>query len=339
MPILNFPNNPRVGDTYTGDNGISYIWDGNKWGGHTAAIDTINTNSSYIINNGNVIQVDGSGNLVIPVGATILDAQGNQVGTGGGTPYRIVNGASYASVPDLNGNVYIVNNDTYTWNFGSDGTLTTPGNVYVTGNLIIQGNTYQNDRELFVSAAGEAVEFANGGNIFAPAGLGNIVVSTNTSQYNWTFGTDGELYLPTGGRIGFAGKGWTGLDGGNGAPTSLTSYYSSGMYSSCLTAGPSGSLSISTYGDSTGLTNNWNFDSTGINFLDNSIQATAWTGAIANIGNVTPTTVTAVSGAAWYNTDDGRLYIKDGSSWVDASPAVIPAANIYLGNLTVTDGP
>ena len=84
MPLLNFPNNPRVGDTYTGDNGISYIWDGNKWGGHTAAIDTINTNSSYLINNGNVIQVDGSGNLVIPVGATILDAQGNQVVTGGG---------------------------------------------------------------------------------------------------------------------------------------------------------------------------------------------------------------------------------------------------------------
>ena len=84
MPILNFPNNPSVGDTYTGDNGISYIWDGNKWGGHTAAIDTINTNSSYLINNGNVIQVDGTGNLVIPVGAGIFDADGNPISTGGG---------------------------------------------------------------------------------------------------------------------------------------------------------------------------------------------------------------------------------------------------------------
>ena len=231
----------------------------------------------------------------------------------------------------------LTTNQYYSWNFTNDGTFNAPGNVVVTGNLIVQGNTYQHDRELFVSSAGEAVEFANGGNIFAPAGTGNVIVSTNASQYNWTYGDDGELYLPTGGRLGFAGKGWTGLDGGNGAPTSLTSLYTSGMYSSCLTAGPSGSLSISTYSDGTGLTNNWNFDSTGINFLDNSIQATAWTGAIANIGNVTPTTVTAVSGAAWYNTDDGRLYIKDGSSWVDASPAVIPAANIYLGNLTVTD--
>ena len=103
MPILNFPNNPSVGDTYTGDNGISYIWDGNKWGGHTAAIDTINTNSSYLINNGNVIQVDGSGNLVIPVGATILDADGNQVVTGGGgtaNGWQLTSGTAVVSLTD-----------------------------------------------------------------------------------------------------------------------------------------------------------------------------------------------------------------------------------------------
>jgi len=152
------------------------------------------------------------------------------------------------------------NPDPKFWDFGRDGTLTTPGNVYVTGNLIIQGNTYQEDRELFVSAAGEAIEFANGGNIFAPAGLGNVIVSTNHSQYNWTFGTDGELYLPSNGRLGFAGKGWTGLDGGPGNPTSLTSLYSSGMYSSCITLNPDGSLNISTYGDGTGQLGNWNFN-------------------------------------------------------------------------------
>jgi len=230
---------------------------------------------------------------------------------------------------------YFYTGTTNVWNFGADGTLTAPGNVYVTGNLFIQGNTYQNDRELFVSSAGEAIEFANGGNIFAPADLGNIVVSTNTSQYNWTYGDDGELYLPTGGRLGFAGKGWTGLDGGFGAPTSLTSYYSSGMYSSCVTPGPIGIVQISTYSDGEGLTNTWNFDANGINFLDDSIQATAWTGSVANIGNVAPTGVTAVSGSAWYNTNDGRTYIKYGSQWVDASPTVTPAPSYYLGNLTV----
>ena len=228
-----------------------------------------------------------------------------------------------------------INSDDSQYTFGTDGTFTAPGNVYVTGNLIVQGNTYQQDRELFVSSAGEAVEFANGGNIFAPAGTGNVIVSTNTSQYNWTYGNDGELYLPTGGRLGFAGKGWTGLDGGNGAPTSLTSLYTSGMYSSCITLLPNGSLNVSTYGDSTGLTNNWNFDPNGINFLDNTIQATAWTGSVANIGNVAPTGVTSVSGSAWYNTNDGRTYIKYGSTWVDASPTVTPSPSYYLGNLAV----
>ena len=252
-----------------------------------------------------------------------------------GTDGNLIFPNSTAQTTAWTGSVSTLVNGSHTVSLGTDGTLTAPGNVYVTGNLIIQGNTYQEDRELFVSSAGEAVEFANGGNIFAPAGLGNIVVSTNTSQYNWTFGSDGELYLPTGGRIGFAGKGWTGLDGGNGAPTSLTSYYASGMYSSCVTANPSGVLNISTYGDGTGLTNTWNFNADGINFLDNSVQATAWTGAVANIGNVAPTTVTAVSGAAWYNTDDGRLYIKDGSYWVDANPTVAPAPSFYLGNLSV----
>jgi len=197
--------------------------------------------------------------------------------------------ASPTVVPAPNtylGNLSIADRTIYSdlagWTFGTDGTLTTPGNVYVTGNLIIQGNTYQEDREIFVSAAGEAVEFANGGNIFAPAGLGNVIVSTNHSQYNWTFGTDGELYLPSNGRLGFAGKGWTGLDGGPGNPTSLTSLYSSGMYSSCITLSPDGTLAISTYGDGTGQLGSWNFSGAnlalpgGLTFPDATVQSTAF---------------------------------------------------------------
>ena len=203
-----------------------------------------------------------NGITTFPKGAAILDISG--FGPGLSTGFIDPNGITVGTAPgnDItftpSSGVGLYSNGNL-WTFGTDGTLTTPGNVYVTGNLIIQGNTYQEDREIFVSAAGEAVEFANGGNIFAPAGLGNIVVSTNTSQYNWTFGTDGELYLPSNGRLGFAGKGWTGLDGGPGNPTSLTSLYSSGMYSSCITLDPNGSLSISTYGDGTGQLGNWQF--------------------------------------------------------------------------------
>ena len=79
----------------------------------------------------------------------------------------------------------------------------------------------------------------------------------------WTFDADGELTIPSGGRLGFAGKGWTGLDGGNGAPVSLTSLYPSGMYSGCITITPGNGAEISTYGDGTGQTGNWMFGNDG----------------------------------------------------------------------------
>jgi hypothetical protein len=77
----------------------------------------------------------------------------------------------------------------------------------------------------------------------------------------WTFGTDGELTTPQGGRLGVAGKGWTGLDGGNGAPVSVTSYYANGFYAGCFSAYPDGNVSVSTYTGSSNYT--WNFDNTG----------------------------------------------------------------------------
>ena len=77
--------------------------------------------------------------------------------------------------------------------------------------------------------------------------------------YIWQFGGDGELTLPSGGRLGFAGKGWTGLDGGNGNAVSLTSFYANGFYAGCVTNNNDGNIIISTYtGD--GLQGNWAFD-------------------------------------------------------------------------------
>ena len=93
---------------------------------------------------------------------------------------------------------------------------------------------------------------------------GNIVINSNDNvgnTANWNFGTDGELYLPTGGRLGYAGKGWTGLDGGNGAPVSVTSYYANGFYAGCVSAYPDGNVGVTTYTGSSSYS--WNFDSTG----------------------------------------------------------------------------
>jgi hypothetical protein len=78
---LNFPNsNLTVGQQYTGDNGVVYIYDGVKWVGN-APSNAAGTSS--LINGNNVVQVDGDGNLVIPAGAAIIDTNGNPVVGGG----------------------------------------------------------------------------------------------------------------------------------------------------------------------------------------------------------------------------------------------------------------
>ena len=102
-----------------------------------------------------------------------------------------------------------------------------------------------------------------GGNINITSGnstasaYGNITLSTG--GYNWTYGNDGELYLPSGGRLGFAGKGWTGLDGGNGSPVSITSFYANGYYAGCITNNNDGNIIVSTYTGG-GLQGSWTFD-------------------------------------------------------------------------------
>jgi hypothetical protein len=71
--VLNFPTlNLQVGDTYNGPNGVLYTYDGVKWVGSTNV-------TSTIVNGNNVIQVDQSGDLVVPNGAMIIDQDGNPI--------------------------------------------------------------------------------------------------------------------------------------------------------------------------------------------------------------------------------------------------------------------
>jgi hypothetical protein len=231
MPILNFPNNPRVGDTYTGDNGISYIWDGNKWGGHTAAIDTINTNSSYLINNGNVVQVDGGGNLVIPVGATILDANGQPVITGGGTGWFITSATSTLTVSNgiigiSPGLSFVFDQNTIGDGLGaalgsgqyevSQYTATffvSPTIPMVLGGAGLQLIDYTSGNDGGFNRNTAAAIFV--GNTSATGGvegiqdqnhtIGSVRVQSyntaTTSTYLWTFGSDGTIVSETGRNI------------------------------------------------------------------------------------------------------------------------------------------
>jgi hypothetical protein len=80
---------------------------------------------------------------------------------------------------------------------------------------------------------------------------GGYVNGGQSGDNIWTFVNDGTLALPTGGHIGpSGGKGeGTTYAGANDHLVSLTSYYNSGLYSSCVTAYADGTLNITAYND------------------------------------------------------------------------------------------
>ena len=144
MSLLNFPDNPTIGDEYTGPNGVTYKWDGNKWIGHTAAASVTNT-SSYIINDGYVVQVNGEGNLVLPVGASIIDTDGNPIASGGGGGTVGSTGATGAT--------------------GDQGATGIQGNNGATGSSGVQGATGATGAQGNVGATGsQGASGVNGSN-------------------------------------------------------------------------------------------------------------------------------------------------------------------------------
>jgi hypothetical protein len=135
---------------------------------------------------------------------------------------------------------------------------------------------------------------------------------------NWVFGGNGDLTLPSGGHIGPSGGKGLGTTYGaaNDHLVSLTSYYNSGLYSSCVTAYADGTLNITAYNDggpnpakiwtfandgiltipgdirsenainidinlSDSTLRRWTFSEGGdLTFPDNTVQTTAYTGGV-----------------------------------------------------------
>jgi hypothetical protein len=86
----------------------------------------------------------------------------------------------------------------------------------------------------------------------------------------------------------------------------------------------------------------WLFRADGrIEFPDGTIQETAYQGQ--EISASVPRSDTAPSasnGQLWFNTEEGRMYVKYNDQWVDASPTVLapPETNPTLESITFNDG-
>ena len=194
------------------------------------------------------------------------------------------------------------------WVFGTDGNLSIPGGgaVWTLGTAGTAGIT-ANILDPFAVNLG--LDYSGNSATLAAGNL--VTIQTATGAKSWIFDSAGELTLPSGGHLGYAGKGWTGLDGGNGAPVSLTSFYANGFYAGCVTNNNDGNIIISTY-TGNGLQGNWTFDNTGNLTTSGNISAS---------GNIT-----------------GSYLFGNGSQLTGVGAASVPSQTILptIQSITIT---
>jgi hypothetical protein len=253
-----------------------------------------------------------AGNLTLPAGSTINNANGDVI-VNTINPNISVNTILNASYGIAIG-TYI--NQPTTALFGTGMTVDYTVLDYVTGNIAS------------VSINNPGLGYSTGDQITIPAGtpesgaIFDITVGSPSTE-TWTFGQTGELYTPQGGRLGSAGKGWQGLDGGYGNPVSLTSYYANGFYAGCITNGSDGTINISTY-TGNGLQGSWSFDNTGIlnvggNIISGNLGNPMYiTGSTANADRLAGSLVlsggSAINGIGGLPSAGGALVLNGGSA-------------------------
>ena len=202
----------------------------------------------------------------------------------------------------------------FEWRFNDDGSLTIPGNIRNTTDAsIIVGDSVVN---FDVEVVDELVPPGNVWRIFIDdsqyPNLGDTVQIGDTVTTAWgtpiTATITDVLQLDGSWRVHVAQDITVGFDSG---PQTVTF----------------SSLSNKT----------WTFGADGgLQFPDGTTQTTAFTGqqenTVISIGASAPG-----SGTLWYNSTDGRTYIKYNNQWTDASPPVVPPVSTYLGGLTIDE--
>jgi hypothetical protein len=193
MSQLNFPSNPSIGTQYVGDNSIIYIFDGVKWVGHARS-----TVTNSISNSGNVVAVDGDGNLLLPSyilpittgtdgqvltwpasGTTLIwtTAMG---GSGSGNGFQLSSGTTSVTLVNDGGpyGELDISSSTY---LRFQGTTQDPSAFFAVG-VLDAGEENSSNTSSFVFSAG--VPF-------------NITTNPSLSIYNvWNFDLDGTLTVP-----------------------------------------------------------------------------------------------------------------------------------------------
>jgi hypothetical protein len=257
-----------------------------------------------------------NGNLTLPAGGDILDSTGNSV-LGGGSSTHIEytdEETEYTSTVDLTYN-FEVDVDNAHLNINGDGTWAIGSNNF--------------DTKIFVNTGG-------GPN------PDNIVIKANDND--WTFDNNGNLTLPEGGDIldstgnSVLGSGSLTVVAGDGSGgTTTVENVNEILFSGLVTDLNDGTIGITTNALYRGEHILELGEDGNLTFPDGSIQTTAYIGQeISPSVPRSDTAPVAANGQLWFNTLEGRMYIKYDGAWVDAAPLMTPAPELNPEFSTIT---
>ena len=207
------------------------------------------------------------------------------------------------------------NNGAVEWTFGTDGTLQTPYYKFpgTAGNA---GQVLVNDGSGNLTWQDQTGGGANLGHLYVD--FDNTILSTDSSSY---INFDANGYEPHALAVGT-----------NGAfPVRIETNWEGGAQSWKFDI--DGNLTLPpTDMTASPAPTSW----PGITFSDGTFQNTAYTGTDNGI-TIANTAPAGTNGKLWFNSTDARTYIKYNGVYVDASPAVIPLASTYTGELAIEE--
>jgi len=179
--------------------------------------------------------------------------------------------------------------------------LTVPGDAYIGGNLTVVGNTIQIGN---ITTDTKTIQLANTATTDSAANGSGITVGANDDIATFLYDSANNVWT-------------TNIGVSVGGPITGTSLAVS---------------DATIYGNIAAVNGNFTGNVTANYFIGDGSQLTNIIGA--TISNTAPA---IGNGAIWWNSVDGRAYVKYNSQFIDLSPSLVPDPTTYVGNVVFDD--
>jgi hypothetical protein len=273
---------------------------------------TISANTGAIEFAGSTISTNDSSSIIIDQAATIT----SNLTVGGDILPQTANGGDLGSSARPWRSLYVSNNTIYIGGV--------PLGIDANGALTVNGS--------LITGGGGGSSLVNGANTLSLGSDGVLTLPGGRTRIGALLDSD-AIIANEDEAFGVVAQGTTGAvqlvwieD--------LENAYTSNLAAVYVNSGGPGSVRIATGANGSPGPNHWEFNRDGeLSFPDATVQTTAWTGTTLSVSSSAPT-----DKDFWFNTTDGRLYLKDNSIWVDASPQIPQQVPTDISDLTDLTG-